>query len=111
MATNYVQRGERLLYKNTGTDVIPSGTPVAFGALIGVAYNDIAPDDEEPVGVEGVWELPCALSGAVARGTRLSFDAGAGKMTDTAPAFGAPGGVAARDAEAGAVSLHVKINV
>lgn len=106
MAQNYRQPGKRLLYKNSTSNLIPAGTPVAFGATrIGVAVNDIPAGGEDVVQLAGVWALPCTLSAAVTRGAPLYLTS-AGKITDTA-ASNTPAGIAVYDAAADAAEIEV----
>lgn len=106
MAQNYRQPGKRLLYKNETANLIPAGTPVAFGTTrIGVAVNDIPAGGEDVIQLAGVWVLPCTLSAAVTRGTPVYLTSDA-KITETASS-NTPAGIAAYDAAADATEIEV----
>lgn len=110
MPAEYVQVGERLMYKNTGTEVLPAKSMVAFGDVVGVTLNDIQPGLEGPAELGKVWRYPAALSAAVERGTRVYFDPATDTITDTDASGAVPAGILATDAEAGAATVEVKIN-
>lgn len=112
MARNFVQPGDRLLYANTGATVIASGAPVMFGSLLGVAYNDIEPGASGPVGLVGVWRLPCSLTADVDAGDALYFHAATGVITDSSTTDSTDNpmvGVAAAAARSDAASVDVRL--
>ena len=108
MAVNFVQKGERLLYLNSTTQVIEPGTVVAFGTVAGVSVNAIDPGREGPVQLTGVWALPCALDAAVTRGARVYLDSATGEITDT-DTGNIAAGIAAGDYPASATTMEVRI--
>ncbi len=107
MAQNRIQDGEVLPYKNTTSDLIPSGSLVVLEAVVGVATVDIAADEEGSVNTTGVWELPKKAGDEVAQGTAVYFAGGEVTVTDG----GTPSiGYCFRAAAADAATIEVCIN-
>lgn len=100
----YIQRGESLDYKNATGAVITAGTPIKFGARVGVAGCDIAPNELGSIHVDGVFEFPTEAT--IAEGAEVFFD---GTKILAATASGAvKAGYAVAASAAGIVA--VKIN-
>lgn len=110
MAKNYVQTGEVITYKNTGTAVIPSGAVVVMGAIIGIAVADIPVGDSGSVHIEKVWGLPKDTAAALAVGDKVYWDKTGKEIVAASSANTVPAGVAAADASASAGTVNVKIN-
>lgn len=115
MTTKYVQDGDILDYTNTSGSTIASGTPVVMGNIIGVALADIANNATGSVAIEGVFNLPKVTGSAWTIGSKLLWDASAGKF-DVGTATPATGDVsaccvAAASAASAATTGAVKLNV
>lgn len=114
VTAEYIQRGEALDYKNTGTKVIPCDTVVAVGGRIGVTGGEIKPGELGSLHMVGVYKLPKTGTGAIEMGAAVYFD-GAG-ITDaesdgaeTNPTAYTPAGYAAAPALAADTHVLVKL--
>lgn len=103
VTAEYIQRGEALDYKNTGTKAIPCDTVVAVGGRIGVTGGEINPGEVGSLHMVGVFKIPKTGTGAIEMGAAVYFD-GAG-ITDaesdgaeTNPTAYTPAGYAAAPA-------------
>lgn len=74
VTAEYIQRGEALDYKNTGTKAIPCDTVVAVGGRIGVTGGEIKPDELGSLHMVGVYKLPKTGTGAIEMGAAVYFD-------------------------------------
>jgi len=74
VTAEYVQRGETLDYKNTGTDIIPADTVVTVGGRVGVTGTEIKPGEVGSLHMVGVFRVPKSGEGAVEMGQDLVFD-------------------------------------
>lgn len=83
MSVNKVFEGKVIDFENKGAAVV-SGQLVKIGDLFGVAEVDIPQNGVGAVALEGVFEVPCELSGEVAQGTKLYFKDAEKKVTETA---------------------------
>lgn len=117
MTTKFKQPGDVLDYTNTSGSTIAAGTPVVMGNIIGVALADIANNDTGSVAIEGVFTLPKVTGSAWTIGSKLLWDASAGKF-DVGTATPATGdvsvccvaaGAAASAATTGPVLLNVGV--
>jgi len=118
MAGNYLQEGRVLDFTNSSGSTITSGSPVAIGAIIGVALADIANGEVGAVQIDGVFQLPKVSGAVIAQGESLTFDvsanSGAGAFDDNqaTPATGDITGAAAVAAEAagsGTTTIAVRL--
>lgn len=117
MTTKYVQDGDVLDYTNTSGSTITSGTPVVMGNIIGVALADIANNATGAVAIDGVFTLPKVTGSAWTVGSKLLWDASAGKFDvgTATPATGdvsgccVAGGAAGSSATSGPVILNVGV--
>lgn len=117
MTTQYVQAGDVLDYTNASGSTITAGTPVVLGNLIGVALADIANGAVGAMAVRGVFTLPKVTGSAWTVGSKLLWDASAGKFDvgTATPATGdvsvccVAGAAAASAAATGAVLLNVGV--
>ena len=117
MTTKYVQDGDVLEYTNASGSTITSGTPVVMGNIIGVALVDIANGASGSVAIRGVFTLPKVTGSAWTLGSKLLWDASAGKFDvgTATPATGdvsvccVAGGAAASAATTGPVLLNVAV--
>lgn len=110
MASNYVQNGKVVDYKNTGTDPILSGSVVLMGKMVGVAVTGIAPGKTGAVQVEEVFKLPKKAADAFAIGDVVYWNATDNEMVKVATGNTAAGKAFA-DAPANSASVNVKLNV
>ncbi|WP_313571408.1 DUF2190 family protein [Comamonas terrigena] len=94
MAKNHVQPGKVLDYVNTTGAVIPSGSVVVAGALLGVALTDIPVGSEGSVAVDGVFAVPKVTGTAIGQGVAVVFKA-------ATKAFTVGGALAAGDVSGG----------
>lgn len=114
VTAEYIQRGEALDYKNTGTKAIPCDTVVAVGGRIGVTGGEIKPGELGSLHMVGVYKLPKTGTGAIEMGAAVYFD-GVG-ITDagsdgaeTNPTAYTPAGYAAAPALAADTHVLVKL--
>lgn len=114
VTAEYIQRGEALDYKNTGTKAIPCDTVVAVGGRIGVTGGEIKPGELGSLHMVGVYKLPKTGTGAIEMGAAVYFD-GAG-ITDAEsdgaesnPTAYTPAGYAAAPALAADSTVLVKL--
>ena len=103
----YWQKGDKLDYKNTGTNKIEAGTIVSLNTRVGVAGTDIEPNETGSVVVEGVFVMPKATDAAIALGDAVYMD-NTGNMTKTATG-NTPVGYAVAAATESATSVVVKL--
>lgn len=82
MATNYVQKGDRLTAPAPSGGAV-SGTAYLLGALFGVCETSAAEGVDTVFVLVGVWSLPKA-SGTVTVGANLYWDNTAKNLTTTA---------------------------
>ncbi|MFA6848733.1 MAG: DUF2190 family protein [Selenomonadaceae bacterium] len=81
----YISKGQNMPYKNSGATTIAAGTVVALAStVIGVAADDIAPDEEGTLFMTGVYELPAVNTAAISQGAPVYWDEAAGKVTPSA---------------------------
>lgn len=71
MATNKIQRGDRLTVVAPANVV--SGQPLLVGAIFGICQTDAVAADTVVIDTEGVFELPKA-AGAVTQGQKIYWD-------------------------------------
>lgn len=107
MATNFIQRGDSLVYANTGATTVVPGQLLVIGALVGVSDDSIPPGTDGVAGISGVWRLPKAAE-AITQGARVYADAD-GEISTTAS--GTFAGVAFAPAAADAPTVDVLLNV
>lgn len=110
MARNYVQPGTVL--EITAAANLNSGTPVAVGAVVGVALGAIANGARGQAQVEGVFDLPKATGVAFTAGQRLNFRPSAGNFTTATAVAGdlLGAGVAVNAAAAGDTTCRVRLS-
>ncbi len=114
VTAEYVQRGEALDYKNSGTKTIPCDTVVAVGGRIGVTGGEIKPGEIGSLHMAGVFKIPKTGTDAIEMGAAVYFD-GAG-ITDAEsdgaesnPTAYTPAGYAAAPALAADDTVLVKL--
>jgi predicted RecA/RadA family phage recombinase len=78
---NHIANGK--IFAVTATVLVLSGSLVKVGDLVGVAATDIAVGETGSVSIAGVYEVPKATGFAAAQGSKLYFDATAGKLSGT----------------------------
>lgn len=105
MATNFVEAGNTIDWKNDTGAKVESGALVSVGAIIGVAHDVILPDFTGVLHVTGVFSLPKA-NGALEQGARVGLSAG--KIVAMAEDVESVG-VAWQEAEADAESVWVRL--
>lgn len=71
MAKNYIQDGQTMDYHNGGSVAVLSGSPVAVGALVGIALDTIPAGGDGTLLMSGVWSLPKATATAVGKGEKV----------------------------------------
>lgn len=117
MTSTAKQPGNTLDYTNASGSTIAQGTPVVIGNLIGVAAADIANGATGSLHISEVHMLPKVTGSAWTLGSKLLWDASAGKF-DVGTATPATGDVsnccvaaapAASAATVGAVLLNVGV--
>ncbi len=108
VTVEYIQRGEALDYKNTGTKVIPCDTVVAVGGRIGVTGGEIKPGELGSLHMTGVFKMPKTGTDAIEMGTAVHFD-GAGITATAAEGTTTPAGYAAAPALADDTHVLVKL--
>lgn len=74
MATNLQQDGTTLDWKNTTANLIESGQPVAAGALVGIAHNDIPASLWGVLHMVGVFVVPKLADETWKAGSKLYLD-------------------------------------
>lgn len=80
---NYLQAGD-VMTVTAPADTV-GGAPVMIGSLFGIAVHDAKSGDELSIKCGGVYtDLPKATGDTWAMGDPLYWDAGAGKLTETA---------------------------
>lgn len=107
----YVQRGESLDYKNSGSAKIVAGDVVLIGSVLGVAGCDIEVGAVGSLHVEGVYKLTKTGTSAISVGAVVYYD-GSG-ITDAAGETASPNtrvGYAVASAAAADAEILVKIN-
>lgn len=72
MSVNKIQEGRVITFENAG-EAVMSGQLVKIGDVFGVASVDIPQNASGAVELEGVFEVPCELSGEVEQGTKLYY--------------------------------------
>lgn len=103
----YVQKGESLDYKNSGSEKIAAGDAVLVGSVLGIAGCDIEVGAVGSLHVEGVYKLTKTSSNAITMGTAVYYD-GSG-ITETSSS-NTRVGYAAADAAQADTEILVKIN-
>lgn len=109
MASNLIQSGKTVDYKNTGTDPILSGSVVLMGKMVGVAVTDIAPGKTGAVQVEEVFKLPKKAADAFSIGDVVYWSAADSEMVKAATGNTAAGKAFA-EAPANSATVNVKLN-
>ena len=79
----YIQNGETIDYKNTGSTKIAYGDVVSLTTRIGVAGEDIAAGATGSLPVTGVFELPATTSVAFSVGDTLYWNTTSKTLTKT----------------------------
>ncbi|MCG6216268.1 DUF2190 family protein [Vibrio furnissii] len=105
MAKNYVQDGDTIDFIAAAD--VASGSPVAIGALVGVALDDVKAGMTGVAAANGVWSLPKAAGVEIAQGVSVYLKNGA-ITTDSAEAVAA--GKAWSESAAGDSKVSVNIN-
>jgi len=108
MAQNYQQEGRVLPWTNGTGAAVAAGDPVAVGALIGIALDDIANGAAGSVALDGVWIMPKAAALAIDQGDLVYWDATGEAITKTS-AGNTLAGAAFADAAAAAATVSVKL--
>lgn len=111
---NFVEHGQTLVWTNGTGGAVTAGDPVAVGAQIGVAVDDIANGAVGVLCMEGVFTLPKVSAAVIAAGEEIIWDTSADAFDDNAatPATGdvSKACVAWEAAGDGVTTLAVKIN-
>ncbi|EKO3392592.1 DUF2190 family protein [Vibrio fluvialis] len=106
MAKNYVQDGDTIDFIAAAD--VASGSPVALGALVGVALDDVKSGMQGVAATNGVWSLPKAAGIEIAQGVSVYLKDGA-ITTDSAEAVAAGKAWAASEAAESAVSIGLNV--
>lgn len=114
VTAEYIQRGEALDYKNSGTKAIPCDTVVAVGGRVGITGGEIKPGEVGSLHMVGVYKLPKTGTGAIEMGAAVYFDGAGitGAENDGAassPTAYTPAGYAAAPALAADTHVLVKL--
>lgn len=104
----YIQRGESLDYKNSGSSKIAAGEVVLIDSVLGVAGCDIEAGAVGVLHVEGVYKLAKTSSNAITAGAAVYYD-GSG-ITESAGSDDIRVGYAVAAAAAADTEVLVKIN-
>ncbi|MEW4411537.1 DUF2190 family protein [Clostridium sp. AN503] len=112
MKAGYVQKGESLDYKNTGSTVINAGDVVVFGSRIGVAGGPIPKGETGSIHMEGVFKMDKKAGETITAGTEVYYSVDG--ITATKAAEGVSGelpkaGYAVADAAEAAAAVTVKL--
>ncbi len=107
MALNHVQTGNHMEWtNNTGADVA-SGSAVAVGLIVGVAFGNIPDGATGILATEEVWELP-KIAGEILQGATVYLDGN--KEITTIATDNVRAGFAFAPAASDDVVVRVKIN-
>lgn len=98
---NFIARGDVLTVTNTTGADISSGDGVLLGVMFGVAANNIPQNEDGPINLTGVFELPKAASQAWTVGAAVYWN-GTDKFATTAASGNTKIGVAAAPVAGGA---------
>jgi len=77
------QKGEKIDYKNAGTEVIGNGDIVVIGSKIGVAGNEIAVGATGSLVLSGIFKMPKGTAEAITLGAKVYWDKTNGVITAT----------------------------
>ena len=108
MTTKYIQAGDSIDYKNTGSDKILAGDIVTIGTHVGVAGCDIASGAVGTLHLTGVYEAPKLTTEAVAVGDVLYLN-GDGEATKTKGSLTVVMGYAVAAAAEAAAVVRVRL--
>lgn len=86
MANNFIQAGLVLTTTNGTGSTVTAGSPIAAGATLRIAINDIANGASGPCLAEGVFTIDATAAEDWADGDILYWVAGTSKLSDTAGA-------------------------
>ena len=106
----YIQKGDRIDYKNDTEAVIKSGDVVAMGAnRIAVADCQIEVGAVGTLALTGVWEFPADTSAAIEFGAIAYWDVSSKTMKATMNASEIPAGICVKKKESSAATVLVRL--
>lgn len=111
MKARYIQPGNTIDYKNTGSSAITYGSIVPLGtARAGVAAADIPAGQTGALHLCGVFLMDKATTAAIALGAKVYYDPATDKVSATAPEKnGVDAGICVAAAAAADLQVAVKI--
>ena len=106
----YIQKGDRIDFKNDTEAVIKSGDVVAMGAnRIAVADCQIEVGAVGTLALTGVWEFPADTSAAIEFGAIAYWDASSKTMKATKSASEIPAGICVKKKESSTATVLVRL--
>ena len=106
----YIQKGDRIDFKNDTEAVIKSGDVVAMGAnRIAVADCQIEVGAVGTLALTGVWEFPADTSAAIEFGAIAYWDASSKTMKAAKSASEFPAGICVKKKESSAATVLVRL--
>lgn len=106
----YIQKGNTINYKNTGSEAIEFEDVVVLTDRIGVAALDIPAGAVGAVNLTGVFEMPAETTAAFTVGQALYWDADNKRVTATKAQSGAvTAGIAVEPKTAAGASVLVRL--
>lgn len=106
----YIQKGDRIDYKNDTDAVIKSGDVVAMGTnRIAVADCQIEVGAVGTLALTGVWEFPADTSAAIEFGAIAYWDASSKTMKAAQSASEIPAGICVQKKETAGATVWVKL--
>ena len=106
----YIQKGDRIDYKNDTSAVIKSGDVVALGTnRIAVADCQIEVGAVGTLALTGVWEFPADTSAAIEFGALAYWDATNKKMKAAQSASEIPAGICVQKKESSGATVLVRL--
>ncbi len=109
MAT-YIQKGDRIDYKNATSAAIEAGDVVALGTnRIAVADCKIDIGEVGTLALTGVWEFPADTSAAIEFGAIAYWDAASKTMKATKSASEIPAGICVLKKESASSAVLVRL--
>lgn len=106
----YIQKGDRIDYKNDTEAVIKSGDVVVMGTnRIAVADCQIEVGAVGALALTGVWEFPADTSAAIEFGAIAYWDDSSKTMKATKSASEIPAGICVKKKESSGATVQVRL--